>query len=81
MGGNSTPNNNVGVYLSIDDSAPPCLLSGGLPIGGSFYERTTVLANEAIARGAHTVQLRMCSSNGGFHIEAYTATIRVYTAK
>jgi hypothetical protein len=81
MGGNVIGGNTVGLYLSIDGSAPPCLLSGGLPSDGSFYERTTVLENQGIARGAHNVQLRMCSSSGGFHTESYTATIRVYTAK
>jgi hypothetical protein len=80
MGGNNAASNNVGAYLSIDGSAPPCQISA-IPSDGSFFERTTVLANQEIARGAHTVQLRLCSSAGGFHIEAYTATIRVYTAQ
>ena len=80
MGGNFTASASVGAYLSIDGSAPPCLVSA-IPGDGSFFERTTLLANQAIARGAHTVQLRLCASNGGFHIEGYTATIRVYTAQ
>jgi hypothetical protein len=80
MGGNNTAANNVGMYLSIDGDAPPCQVSA-IPSDGSFFQRTSVLANQAVARGAHTVQLRLCSSAGGFHIEAYTATIRVYTAQ
>ena len=80
MGGNFTASASVGMYLSIDGSAPPCLVTA-IPSDGSFFERTTVLANQAVARGAHTVQLRLCSSNGGFHMEGYTATIRVYTAQ
>lgn len=80
MGGNFTAAASVGMYLSVDGSAPPCPVTA-IPSDGSFFERTTLLANQAIARGAHTVQLRLCSSNGGFHIEGYTATIRVYTAQ
>lgn len=80
MGDNFTAPASVGSYLSIDGSAPPCRVTA-IPSDGSFFERTTVLANQAISRGPHTVQLRLCSSNGGFHMEAYTATIRVYTAQ
>jgi len=81
MGGNFTSGNSVGAYLSIDGNAPPCRLSDNMPADGSFFERTTLLANEAVTRGAHTMQLRLCSSSGGFHIQSYTATIRVYTAQ
>ena len=81
MAGNTTSGNSVGAYLSIDGSAPSCLLSQDMPADGSFFQRTTLLANQAVERGAHTVQLRLCSSNGGFHIQSYTATIRVYSAQ
>jgi hypothetical protein len=81
MGANTASGNQVGAYLSIDGSAPTCMLSGNMPNDGSFFTRTEVVAVSAVARGPHKVQLRICPNAGGFTLNAYTATFHVYTAR